>query len=77
VSEQQELVMTLKQLSEGIAIICKYTDHGSHDVATEHDEIWIGPAAASEMALTVEDMEALEALGWAIDVDVDRWHHFT
>jgi len=68
--------MTLKQLSEGVAIICKYADHGSHDVATEHDEMWIGPVA-SKMAMTDEDMAALEALGWAIDVDVDRWHHFT
>jgi len=63
----------MKRIKAGLDILIKYSD--SDDFAAEHDQIYVGEYA-SEMEISKEDLQDLEALGWFIDEEFGYWSHF-
>ena len=57
---------------EGIAIIGKYQNPGSYDLAAEHDQFWFGSA---DSVTDAKDKQRLEELGW-FEAE-DSWSCFT
>jgi hypothetical protein len=58
------------KIADGLKLLAKY-DATGYGTCMEHDQIWAGPDASEDVS--VEDADALLALGWFEDGDVARW----
>lgn len=59
--------------AEAMLIFARNSRDNHHDLTAEHDQIWAGDDADQ---FSPEDRERLEALGWQIDLDINRWCHY-
>lgn len=66
--------MKLRQIDmiiQGLQILAKYKQP---DISAEHDVICAGPSLGTEVSF--EDAEALDALGWHHDSELECWARF-
>lgn len=68
---------TVRKVIDGLTILARYDPDGldSHSVSAEHDVIY-GPGPGDPDAVTEEDRERLEELGWHLDSEADCWARF-
>lgn len=70
-SSHDDFRYTYAAWSEAFAIFAKYTEVA--DLAAEHDVIYAGPRPS---AVSVEDTERLEQLGWVVSDEFDTFRHY-
>lgn len=63
--------MRIENLIAGLQILVEAGSEG-HCVEAEHEVIYAGDYT-DECALTPEQCEKLQELGWVVDDDVERW----
>ena len=66
---------TIREVTEGLQILMKYSNVDEHNIQSEHDEIF-GPGCAPEK-MAESDAVSLMLLGWTYDKGLDCWKMFT